>query len=187
MGYQNYLKYLLNWWLIKSMSLALFSTRNLYHRNGKTNCKPRHLVVYENSEQSCRRRTLRCFPSFPKSALKQILLCETANVVSGFRRGSWCGLHAGYLPENWSVPWFRIPQYFFIDSDTYEMYRDFQENTINSDGSFGMWIAYIAAIYLAHEMYNYFLPWYWNRTAPCKNGEEQRVRMRDALASTLLE
>lgn len=55
-------------------------------------------------------------------------------------------------------------------SDSYEMYRDFQENTINSDGSFGMWIVYIAAVYLIHEMYNYFLPWYWNKTAYCKNG-----------------
>jgi hypothetical protein len=34
--------------------------------------------------------------------------------------------------------------------DTYEMYRDFQENTINSDGSFGMWFVIIFAIYLAH-------------------------------------
>jgi hypothetical protein len=50
------------------------------------------------------------------------------------------------------------------------MYRDFQENTINSDGSFGMWIAYIAGFYLIHEAYTYFLPWYWNKTAPCKNG-----------------
>ena len=66
------------------------------------------------------------------------------------------------------------------------MYRDFQENTINSDGSFGMWIVYCAALYLIHEAYNYFLPWYWNKTGPVKNGEEQRVRMRDALASTLL-
>ena len=71
--------------------------------------------------------------------------------------------------------------------DSYEMYRDFQENTINSDGSFSMWILYLAIVYLAHEFYNYFLPWYWNKTASCKNGEEQRVRMRDALASTLLE
>lgn len=67
------------------------------------------------------------------------------------------------------------------------MYRDFQENTINSDGAFGMWISYLAAIYIIHEMYNYFLPWYWNKTATCKNGEEIRNRMRDALASTLIE
>jgi hypothetical protein len=38
----------------------------------------------------------------------------------------------------------------FFYLDTYEMYRDFQENTINSDGAFGMWIAYISAIYLIH-------------------------------------
>lgn len=30
------------------------------------------------------------------------------------------------------------------------MYRDFQENTINSDGAFGMWILYIATIYTIH-------------------------------------
>eukprot|EP00919_Chromeraceae_sp_WS-2016_P057990 GHVR01137514.1.p1 GENE.GHVR01137514.1~~GHVR01137514.1.p1 ORF type:complete len:134 (+),score=9.84 GHVR01137514.1:7628-8029(+) len=67
------------------------------------------------------------------------------------------------------------------------MYRDFQENTINSDGAFSMWILYIAGLYFAHEMYNYFLPWYWNKTAPVKNGEEERIRMRDALASTVEE
>jgi hypothetical protein len=50
------------------------------------------------------------------------------------------------------------------------MYRDFQENTINSDGAFGMWIAYISGIYFIHELYNYFIPWYWNKTASVKNG-----------------
>lgn len=67
------------------------------------------------------------------------------------------------------------------------MYRDFQENTLNSDGSFAMWILFFAFVYLIHEIYNYFIPWYWNKTAPCKNGEDQRTRMRDALASTLME
>ena len=49
--------------------------------------------------------------------------------------------------------------------DTYEMYRDFQQNTINSDGSFGMWIAYLAVAYGIHEMYSYFIPWYWHKNA----------------------
>ena len=71
--------------------------------------------------------------------------------------------------------------------DTYEMYRDFQENTINSDGSFGMWIAYLAAAYLIHEMYTYILPWYWNKNTTMRNSDEARHRMRDALATTLLE
>lgn len=30
-----------------------------------------------------------------------------------------------------------------------------QENTINSDGAFGMWIAYISAVSLIHETYKY--------------------------------
>jgi len=67
------------------------------------------------------------------------------------------------------------------------MYRDFQENTINSDGSFGMWTVYICAIYLGHTLYGYFVPWYWNKNASCKNGEEQRMRLRDALSSSILE
>ena len=67
------------------------------------------------------------------------------------------------------------------------MYRDFQENTINSDGSFGMWVSLISALYCLHTLYSYFIPFYWNKTATCKNGEEQRVRMRDALSSTFIE
>ena len=67
------------------------------------------------------------------------------------------------------------------------MYRDFQENTINSDGAFGMWIAYLAALYVIHEMYNYVIPWYWHKNAHVKNSEETRVRMRDALATSIME
>jgi len=50
-----------------------------------------------------------------------------------------------------------------------------------------MWIALISAFYCFHVIYTYFIPWYWNKTASCKNGEEERIRMRDALASTNLE
>ena len=53
-----------------------------------------------------------------------------------------------------------------MTSDTYEMYRDFQENTINSDGSFAMWTVWVAVLYLIHEMYNYILPWYWKYAHP---------------------
>merc|ERR1712113_642757 len=52
----------------------------------------------------------------------------------------------------------------------YEMYRDFQENTINSDGSFSMWVVFFCGIYLIHECYTYFVPFYWNKTAGVKNG-----------------
>ncbi len=50
-----------------------------------------------------------------------------------------------------------------------------------------MWTTAIVGIYLIHEFYNYFYPWYWNRTASVKNGEEERIRMKDAIASTLFE
>jgi hypothetical protein len=67
------------------------------------------------------------------------------------------------------------------------MYRDFQENTLNSDGSFAMWIMFLSAIYCVHVLYNYMIPWYWYKNDTMKNGEEQRLRMRDALCSTVLE
>ena len=67
------------------------------------------------------------------------------------------------------------------------MYRDFQENTINSDGSFSMWIVVISAMYCSHAIYSYYIPWYWHKNASVKNGEEQRVRMRDALNSGFIE
>ena len=67
------------------------------------------------------------------------------------------------------------------------MYRDFQENTINSDGSFGMWVVVISAIYCIHFLYSYFIPFYWNKSATVKNGEEQRMRMKDALSSMIIE
>lgn len=76
---------------------------------------------------------------------------------------------------------------FVINFGTYEMYRDFQQNTINSGGAFGMWFVHVAGVYLGHELHNYIYPWYWNRTAKCKNGEESKIRMRDAIASTLIE
>ena len=50
-----------------------------------------------------------------------------------------------------------------------------------------MWSTYIFIAYLMHEMYNYIFPWYWGRTATLRNGEEERIRMKDAIASTVME
>lgn len=43
----------------------------------------------------------------------------------------------------------------------YEMYRDWQENTINSDGWFAMAVYYICFIYTAHVIFTYVTPYYW--------------------------
>lgn len=69
---------------------------------------------------------------------------------------------------------------------TYEMYRDLQENSINQDGWFGMWIFYIAIIYSTHLFYNYMIPYYWVTQNP-KNGATVRLRMRDCIGSTVME
>ena len=43
----------------------------------------------------------------------------------------------------------------------YEMYRDWQENTINSDGWFAMMVYFVCGIYSIHVVYTYLLPYYW--------------------------
>ena len=47
-------------------------------------------------------------------------------------------------------------------------------------------IVYICIISVARVAYSYFLPWYWNKTASCKNGEEELTRMREALFSRIV-
>ena len=93
----------------------------------------------------------------------------------------------GIYPKTDSSHGYGNPRIFYAYLVSYEMYRDFQENTINSDGSFGIWIILISFVYSCHAIYGYFIPWYWNKTASCKNGEEQRIRVRDAISSTTIE
>ena len=50
-----------------------------------------------------------------------------------------------------------------------------------------MWLVAITAIYVGHIAYSYMLPWYWNKTASCKMGEQQRMRIRDALATSVAQ
>jgi hypothetical protein len=69
---------------------------------------------------------------------------------------------------------------------TYEMYRDVQENTINSDGWFGMWIFWYAVIYGIHFYYTYMYPYYWT-TRSMENDEQTRMRLKDALGVCVLE
>jgi hypothetical protein len=75
---------------------------------------------------------------------------------------------------------------------TYEMYRDWQENTLNSDGSFSLWIYAFGAAYLVHLFYCYMIPYYWmyyfiltitqlSGNTPVKNEEFVQLRMKDAI------
>ena len=43
----------------------------------------------------------------------------------------------------------------------YEMYRDWQENTINSDGWFAMMVYFVCGIYTFHVIITYSIPSYW--------------------------
>merc|ERR1711976_235139 len=80
-----------------------------------------------------------------------------------------------------------------VDSSTgfpvhnpYEMFRDFQENSINSDGWFAMFIVFGGTMAILNAMYSYFLPFYWIQ-GNIRNEEETRLRMRDALATCCAE
>ena len=155
------------------MSLAIFSVKNLHHKNGIWwFTKMANAVVGEQRYDALRvsRRVMTNKFYYMRQQMLYQMFVEQPDVANLL----------GVYPKVDSSHGFG---YF----NTYEMYRDFQENTINSDGSFGMWILYIAIIYVIHEMYNYFLPWYWNKNAACKNGEEERIRMRDCLSSTVFE
>ena len=57
---------------------------------------------------------------------------------------------------------------------------------MNSDGSFAMYIYLFCGIYCVHTFYSYMLPWYWIST-PVKNEEETRLRMKDAVATVVME
>jgi hypothetical protein len=81
------------------------------------------------------------------------------------------GAMIGIYPKTDTTHGYGSNSTYVLNLVQYEMYRDFQENTINSDGSFGMWVVYVCAVYIIHEFYSYFIPWYWNKNASCKNGE----------------
>jgi hypothetical protein len=66
------------------------------------------------------------------------------------------------------------------------MFRDFQENTINSDGWFAWFVVLVCGGFVVHEFYSYLIPYHWVKHA-VKNGEFERMRMKDALATTVAE
>lgn len=66
------------------------------------------------------------------------------------------------------------------------MFRDFQENTINSDGWFAWFILIVCGAFCVHEFYSYIFPYYWIKSK-VKNGEYELMRMKDALATTVAE
>jgi hypothetical protein len=66
------------------------------------------------------------------------------------------------------------------------MFRDFQENTINSDGWFAWFVVIFCGAFVVHEFYSYLLPYYWIRSS-VKNGEYERHRMRDTLSTAVAE
>lgn len=70
---------------------------------------------------------------------------------------------------------------------TYETFRDFQDNTINSDGWFAMFVVFVCLSFSFWTLYVYIFPSYWIGMKPIKNGEEIRHRMVDYLSSAVAE
>lgn len=66
------------------------------------------------------------------------------------------------------------------------MFRDFQENTINSDGWFAWFVLAFCMGFVVHEFYTYMIPYYWIRTS-VKNGEFELMRMKDTLSTAVAE
>ena len=73
------------------------------------------------------------------------------------------------------IPWgiflsFMIGPVFFILLET-SIIKGFRAALVFDIGVVLGDIVFIAIAYSIHEAYNYFLPWYWNKNGPCKNGE----------------
>ena len=69
---------------------------------------------------------------------------------------------------------------------SFECFRDFQENTINSEGWFAMLVVYVCLAFCAWTTYCYLLPHYWVNFK--KRSEfDLRLRMRDYLSSAAYE
>ena len=75
----------------------------------------------------------------------------------------------------------------FPHQQAYEVFRDLQENTPNSEGWFSMMVVIVCFSYVAHMIYCYTIPWFWITVQPVRNSEEIRLRMIDALASSVYE
>lgn len=74
----------------------------------------------------------------------------------------------------------------FPQHQIYEMFRDFQENSINSDGWFAWFVLLFCGGFVVHEFYSYIIPWYWIKSKT-KNGEFELMRMKDTLATAVAE
>ena len=74
-----------------------------------------------------------------------------------------------------------FPQYL-----TYEAWRDVQENSLNSDGFFAMFVYYVCGVFALWTLYCYVFPSYWLYKGQ-RNGEFEIGRMRDTLSSAVYE
>lgn len=70
---------------------------------------------------------------------------------------------------------------------TYETFRDFQDNTINSDGWFAMFVVFVSLTFGSWTLYVYIFPSYWTNNRPIKNGADIRRRMVDYMSSAVAE
>ncbi|EGR31086.1 hypothetical protein IMG5_118110 [Ichthyophthirius multifiliis] len=154
------------------MSLSLFGLKNNYYKNGIWwFTKILNRAVGEDRYDKIRvyRRTLQNKIYYTRQQMLYEIFIEHPDIAQ----------HIGIYPKIDST-------HGFTYQNTYEMYRDFQENTLNSDGSFSQWITLVCGIYVIHVIYSYLIPYYWVST-PLKNEEYTRLRMRDYIASSVLE
>ena len=68
----------------------------------------------------------------------------------------------------------------------WECFRDWQENTINSDGWFGMAVCYICLAFAASCVYSYIIPHYW-ANQQLRNESDLRHRIKDYYSSCSAE
>ena len=74
----------------------------------------------------------------------------------------------------------------FMQMMPYEAFRDFQENTINSEGWFAAFVYIVCGLYSILTLYAYVFPYYFY-LGPTRKDEFVILRIRDYYASTAAE
>lgn len=68
----------------------------------------------------------------------------------------------------------------------YEPFRDWQENSPNSEGWFANFVLYVCAIYCIMTLYSYVLPSIWSTSNPIKDAD-LLYRLKDYYSTTAFE
>lgn len=132
------------------MSLSVLAVKNVYHKNGKSIfLKQEFGGLQKCSIEPLDNKDTMQSESKEESIQTNSITWDNRSSTDGFPNTLILLTWLVFIRKSIRVMVLDIIVRFLIYPGTYEMYRDFQENTINSDGAFGMWFVVFTSFYLA--------------------------------------